>query len=102
MPRRRTIRVRCRVTGRASTRIGIAVGVRGRETIREGLQERNDLVLLLIRQAEHPSRHVDGRGGRDLGRGPAAHFLNRSRRAVSGGDIHRIDVARIVKVYDLL
>src|SRR6267378_1471252 len=80
LPRRRTIRVRRRVTGHASTRKGIAVGVRGRETIREGLQEGHDLVLLLVRQGEITGRHVEI--VRHLGHWPAVHFLGCARRAV--------------------
>src|ERR1700682_3414529 len=43
---------RSRTTGHASTRKGIAVGIRSRETVRECLQECHDVVLFLIRQAE--------------------------------------------------
>src|SRR5258705_4431790 len=89
-----------RPTGRASTGEGIAVGVRRGEAVRERLQERDDLVLLLIRQAEIAGRTVEVL--RDLRPGPAVHFLGRSRRTVSGGDIERIEIARIVEVHELL
>ncbi len=76
---------RSRTTFHASTRKGISVGVRSREAIRERLQESNDLVLLLIRQAELTGRHVDI--VLDLGHGPAVDSFGRSCRAVSGSDL---------------
>src|SRR5260370_42203327 len=76
LPRRRTIRVRCRVTGHARTRKGIDVGVRSCESVRECLQEANDLVLLLIRQAQIAGLHV--KILLDLGHGPAVYFFDRS------------------------
>src|SRR5260370_3273945 len=100
LPRRRTIGVRCRVTGHARTRKGIDVGVRSRKSVRECLKEGNDLVLLLISQAEITGGHVDI--VLDLGHRPAGHFLDRSGRAVSGSDRERKLVARVVKVYELL
>src|SRR5260370_14514885 len=100
VPRRRTIAVRCRVTGHASTRKGIDVGVRSRKSVRECLKEGNDLVLLPIGQAEITGGHVDI--VLDLGHRPAGNFLGRSGRAVSGSDRERKLVARVVKVYELL
>src|SRR5207244_9357958 len=70
------------------------------EAVRERLQERDDLVLLLIRQAEIAGRTVEVL--RNLRPGPAVHFLGRSRRAVSGGDVEGIEIARIVEVHELL
>src|SRR4029450_12574548 len=87
-------------TGRASTSEGIDVGVRRGEAVRERLQERDGLVLLLIRQAEIAGRTVEVLRG--LWPGPAVHFLGRSRRAVSGLDIERKEVGRIVEVQELL
>src|SRR5207245_1697594 len=78
----------------------IPIGVRCGEAVRERLQERDDLVLLLIRQAEIAGRTVEVL--RDLRPGPAVHFLGRSRRAVSGGDVEGIEIARIVEVHELL
>src|SRR5437667_899724 len=89
-----------RATGHASPSKGVDVGVRRGEAVRERLQERDDLVLLLIRQAEIAGRTVEVL--RDLRPGPAVYFLGRSRRAVSGGDIERIEIARIVEVHELL
>src|SRR4030081_1699613 len=93
-PRRRTIGVRCRVTGRASTRKGIDVGegadagVSWVETVRQCLHDDHDLVLLLIRQPELTDRHVDVVA--DLGHGPAVYLFGRPCRAVSGSDVVRI------------
>ena len=100
LPRRRTIGVRYRVTGHARTCKDIDVGVRSRKSVREGLKERNDLVLLLITQAEITGGHVDI--VLNFGHRPAGHFFDRSGRAVSGSDRERKLVARVVKVYELL
>src|SRR5260370_18595002 len=97
LPRRRTIRVCWRVTGHARTRKGIDVGVRSCESVRECLQEANDLVLLLIGQAEIAGRHVKILP--DLGHRPAVHFFDRPCRAVSGSDRKRKLVACVVEVY---
>ena len=91
---------RGRTTAPASTREGITAGIGPGETIRECLQERNDLVLLRIRQAELANRHVDV--VRDLGHGPAVHPFGFPRWAVSRGDVERVDVARVVEVDELL
>src|SRR5882724_9789469 len=69
---------RCQTSGHALTRKGIDVGVRCCETVREGLQEGHDQILLLIRQAEITDRHVNVVW--DLGHGPAVHLFSRSRR----------------------
>ena len=45
---------RSRTTGHASSRKGIPVGVRFRETIGERLQERDNLVFFLIGQTRRP------------------------------------------------
>jgi hypothetical protein len=66
--------------GHASAGKGIDVGVRCRETVGEGLQKFNDLVLLNIRQVEIPDGHVLVL--RDLGRRPTGYFLDCSWRAV--------------------
>jgi hypothetical protein len=87
-------------TGHALTREGIDVRIWCCETVREGLQEDHDQILLLIRQAEITDRHVDV--VRDLGHGPAVHLFNRSRRAVSRRDVKRKHVARIVEMDELL
>ena len=71
-----------------------------REAVGERLQERDDLVLLLIRQAEIAGRAVEIL--RHLRPRPAVHLLGRSRRAVSGLDVVRIEIARIVEVHELL
>jgi hypothetical protein len=91
---------RRRTTGHALTRKGIDIRVRSREAIRQCLQEGNDLVLLLIRQAEFTRRPVNI--VRNLGHGPAVHFFGRSCRAVSGSDREWKHVARIVEVDELL
>ncbi len=88
-----------RTAGHARPRKGIPVGVRSRETICQCLQKCNDLVLLLIRQAELTNRHVDG--ARHLGPRPAVDFFGRSCRAMSGSDVKRIYVAGVVKVNEL-
>src|ERR1700738_112373 len=110
---------RCRLTGqggRALTGKGIDVlvsadGRVGRvETVRQCLQERYDLVLLRIRQAEGAGRHVDV--VRDLWLRPAGHPFHCSRRAVPRRNLERIsyrtsargrgEVARIIEVHQLL
>src|SRR5437867_31536 len=48
-----------RTTAHARTRKGINVGIRCCEAVREGLQEDDNQVLLVVRQAEHPRRHVE-------------------------------------------
>src|SRR5437879_13304474 len=50
---------RSRTTGHASTRKRIKVGVRSRETIGKGLQERDNLVFFLIGQADMTGGHID-------------------------------------------
>jgi hypothetical protein len=75
LPRRRTIGICGGVAGHATTGKGITVRVRCRETVRECFQEGNDLVLLRVRQAEHPRRCVEI--VRDLFHRPAGHPLNR-------------------------
>jgi hypothetical protein len=96
LPRRRTIRVRCRVTGRASTSKGITEGVRSRETIGERLQERDNLVFFLIGQAESTGGHIDI--VRHLGPGPAVYFFDRTSRTMSGSNVVHKHVARVVEV----
>src|SRR6266446_1538581 len=91
---------RSRATGHASTAKGIAVRVRSREAIRECPQKDNDLVLLVIRQAETSDRHVEV--VRHLRHGPAVYFLGLARRAVSGSNIELVRVTRIVEVDELL
>src|SRR5438132_12384708 len=89
-----------RTAGHTSPRKGIPVGVRSRESIRECSQKCNDLVLLQIRQAEFTGRHVEI--VLDLGHRPAVDFFGCSCRAVSGSNIERIHVARVVEVDELL
>src|SRR6266566_1548388 len=91
---------RSRTTGHASTRKGIPVAVRPRETIGERLQDRDNLVFFLIGQAEHTGGHIDI--VRHLGPRPAVYFFCRSFRAVSGSDVKRIYVACVVEVDELL
>src|SRR3984893_15997458 len=109
---------RCRLTGqggRALTGKGIDVlvsadGRVGRvETVRQCLQERYDLVLLRIRQAEGAGRHVDVVRG--LWLRPAGPPFHCSRRAVPRGDRNLIGyipvrgrqrVSRVIEMYELL
>ncbi len=100
MRRRRTIGICGGVAGHANTGEGIAVGVRRRETVRECLQEGDDLVLFRIRQAEHTRRRVEIVW--DLFHRPAGHPLDGSWRAVSGSDwLGKAGVARVVEMYEL-
>src|SRR6266404_7004230 len=102
---------RCRLTGqggRALTGKGIDVlvgtdgGVGRVETIRQRLQKGYDLVLLLIRQAEHTGGHVEV--VQDLFHRPAVHLFRGSRRAVSRRDVELkiTHVARVVEMDELL
>src|SRR6266478_522435 len=70
---------RSRTTGHASTRKGIPVGERSRETIGERLQERDNLVFFCIGQIEITNCHVDI--VRHLGPRPAVYFFGCSWRA---------------------
>src|SRR4029077_20180803 len=81
LPRRRTIRIRCRVTGHASTCKLIAVGIRSCNSVRKCLEEGNDLVLLLIGQTEITGCHIDI--VLDFGHWPAIYLFDSSCRAVS-------------------
>ena len=65
-----------RVTGLAGTRKGVAVRVGCRKAIRECLHEGNDLVFLMVRQAEITGRHIDI--VRHLWHRPAVYFFGRS------------------------
>src|SRR5207245_6353403 len=65
---------RRRTTEHAHTRKRVPVGIRFCEPVREGLQEGDDLVLLLIRQAEITGRHVDVIP--HLGHRPAGHSFD--------------------------
>src|SRR6266851_8110928 len=91
-----------RTAGCARTRKSIPVGVGSRETICECFQKFNNLVLLLVRQAEITSRHVDV--VRHFGLGPAVDFFDRSCRAMSGSDVERkfLYVTCVVEVDELL
>src|SRR5713101_900348 len=106
LPRRRTIGVRRRVTGTARTRKGIDVGVGTDagvsrvETVVQCLHDDHELVLLLIRQAEFTDRHVHI--VLDLVYRPAIYLFGRPCRAVSGSDVERKHVARIVEMDELL
>ena len=101
LPRRRTIGIFGGVAGHATTRKGIAVGVGRRETVSKCFQKRDDLVFLLIRQAEHTRRRVEV--VRDLFHRPAGYPLDRSSRAVSRSDrVSKAGVARVVEMYELL
>src|SRR5438105_3556730 len=91
---------RSRTTGHASTRKGIPVGVRSRETIGERLHERDNLDFFLIGQIEITNCHVDI--VRHLGPRPAVYFFGCSWRAVSGSNVERIYVAGVVEVDELL
>src|SRR5262249_44177172 len=87
-------------TGQASTRKGVPVWIGSRVTVGERLQEGNDLVLFLVRQAEIPGSHVDV--VRDLGHGPTVYFFDRSFRAVPGSNVVFVFVPRVVEVDQLL
>jgi hypothetical protein len=101
LPRRRTISICGRVAGHTGASKGVAVGVRRRETVGERFQKGDDLVFLLIRQAEHPGRCVEI--VRNLFHWPAGDSLYRSFRAVSGSDrVGKGGVARVVEMYQLL
>src|SRR6266478_6468852 len=63
-------------------------------------EESNDLVFLLIRQAEIAGRHVDI--VLDLGGRPAVYFFRCSCRAMSGSDREGKFVAGVVEVNQLL
>src|SRR5438874_6886890 len=91
---------RSRATGHASTRKGIPIVVRSRETIGERLQECDNLVFFLIGQTETTGGPVDI--VRHLGSRPAGYLFDRSWRAVSGSDVERIHVAGVVEVDELL
>src|SRR6202007_3475329 len=78
----------------------ITVGVRRGVTVSERFQEGHDLVLLRVRQAEHPRRCVEI--VRDLFHRPAGHPLNRPWWAVSGSDrVGETGVTRVVEMYQL-
>src|SRR6201997_3105164 len=101
LPRRRTIGICGGVARRTLAGEGITVGVRRGVTVSERFQEGNDLVLLRVRQAEHPRRCVEI--VRDLFHRPAGYPLNRPWWAVSGSDrVGKLGVARIVEVHQLL
>src|SRR2546421_4806040 len=91
---------RSRTTGHTSTRKGIPVGVRSRETIGERLQERDNLVFFQIGQTEITNCPVDI--VRHLGPRPAVYFFDRSWRAVSGSNVEPKLGARVVEVDELL
>src|SRR5438270_7311372 len=91
---------RSRTTGHTSTRKGIPVGVRSRETVGERLQERDNLVFFLIGQAEITNCPVDI--VRHVGPRPAVYFFGRSWLTMPGSDVERIYVARVVEVDELL
>src|SRR6201987_299546 len=101
LPRRRTVGICGGVTRHTTAGKGITVGVKRRETVGERFQEGNDLVLLRVRQAEHPRRCVEI--VRHFFHRPAGHPLNRPWWAMSGSDwIGKLGVARIVEVHQLL
>jgi hypothetical protein len=91
---------RCRPAGHALTRESVDVRVRRCETIRERLQEGDDLVLLLIGQTEAAGCHVDV--VRNLGHRPAIHFFRFSFRTVPRRDLERKHIAGIVEMDELL
>src|ERR1700737_3328888 len=91
---------RSRTTPHTSSRKSIAVEVRPRETVRQCLQKRNDVILLLIREAEIPAGHIDIVPY--FWHRPAVNFFGRSWRAMSGSERIRILVARIVEMHELL
>src|SRR6201987_1621397 len=101
LPRRRTIGICGGVEGHATTGKGIAVRVRCRETVRESFQKRDDLVFLLIRQAEHPRRCVEI--VRHLFHRPAGYSLDRSCGAMTRSDrVGIAGIARVVEMHELL
>ena len=91
-----------RTAGLARPRKSIQVRIGSRETICECSQKFNNLVFLLIGQAEIASRHVEVVW--HFGLGPAIDSFDRSCRAMSGSDIERklLYVACIVEVDELL
>src|SRR5437868_9599966 len=91
---------RSRTTGHTSTRKGIPVGVRSRETVGERLQERDNLVFFCIAQTEITNCPVDI--VRHLGPRPAVYFFDRSWRAVSGSNVEPKHVARVVEMDELI
>src|ERR1700730_11021487 len=100
LPRRRAIGI-VRVARHTSAGKGITVRVGRRETVGECFQEGDDLVLLLIGQAEHPRRCVEI--VRHFFHRPAGYFLDRSFRAVSRSDrVGKAGVACVVEMYELL
>src|ERR1700722_6861652 len=100
--RRRTIGVRCRVTDGTSPRKCADIWIWRCVAIREYFEKCNDLVLLRIREAEHPRRHVDNLVVVDFGRWPAGYFFDSPWRAVSRRDREWIHVTRVVEMYQLL
>src|SRR5712692_2489449 len=100
LPRRRTIRIREGIACHANAGKGVDVGVRSREAVGERLEERNDLVLLRIAQAQLTNRHVKVVG--NLGHRPAVYFFGFSCRAVPRSYREGVYVARIIEVHELL
>src|SRR4029077_20603281 len=84
----------------ASARKSITVSIRSGETIGECLQKCHDLVLLLIRQAEVTGGHVYVVP--HFWHRPAVYLFDRPIRPMSGSDIVRIYIARVVEVDELL
>src|SRR5258708_23496042 len=66
------------------------------EAIRQGFQERHQIVFLGVAQAEFADGHI--LVVRVFRRRPAVHFLHRSRAASAGDKCSRISVAGIVEV----
>src|SRR5579862_8518954 len=83
----------------ASSSVGVHVWERRGVAVIECFQECDDLILLLVRQAEIAGRHVNVR--RDLGRWPAGYLFDGSCRALSRLNGVRVYVARVVEVNEL-
>src|SRR5260221_12254464 len=92
----------CRGTARlAHTCKRVYIWKRSCETVRERLQEGDDLVFFRIRQVEHANRHV--LIVLHLGHWPAVHFFGGARRTVPGSySWKRKSVSGVIEVNQLL
>ena len=100
LPRRRAIRVRCRIAAHASARKSVTVRIRSCKSVGECFEERNDQVLLVIRQTEIAGGHVYI--VLNLGQRPASNSLDSSRRAVSRcHGVRILCVTSVVEMHEL-
>src|SRR6266481_6100251 len=85
----------------AHARKRVDIRIRCCETVGERLKERNDLVFLRIRQAEHTDGHV--LIVLHLGHRPAVHLFRGARRTMPGSySGKRKSVSGVVEVHQLL